>query len=300
MTRPSTVPAIAFLLQTHDANPHLGRLCETLGRFEYARVFCHHDFSKSPAHQALTAVGTFCDPHRETAWGRVSQALATLDVLELAALQMPEAEWFILLSATCYPIKRPAEILELLSQTPRDGFLDTNEARPGEDLSGWWWKKVFTRPLFRIPFVSRRGRPYLREVRVRRSSSPFNSRLRLFFGANWFILRRSIVERLLLFEPKQHPAVAFFESIERVENKHMSFDECLIQTLLGQDTSLDLDPDPLRFIDWDGAKDWHPNILTMRHWDAIQRSNALFARKFDSVVSRELLDRIDAVIDVRH
>ena len=291
-----TIPKIAFILQTHDASPHLSRLCPILKTFQHARVFSHHDFSKCRPHPALAEVAEFCEPHRKTAWARVSQALATMDVLEFAARRMPEAEWFILLSAACYPIKSAAHIEEFLAQTSEHGFLDINVARPGRDLPGWWWSKVFTRPFCRIPFISRHGKPYLRSIRIRRRSTPFNKQFRLLYGANWFILRRPTVERLLDNNPKEHPLVSFFDRVERAENKHMSLDECIVQTILGQEGSSKLNQDPLRFIDWENSKNWHPNILTMNHWEAIQRSNALFARKFDHMKSRELLDQIDAVI----
>jgi Core-2/I-Branching enzyme len=290
--------SIAFLVQTHRYSPLLDRLLERLEMYRRSNVFLHHDESQSalPYELIRRFKPTICQPFRRTEWSRVSQLLVELDLMQLALKKMPESEWFVLLSGNCYPIKAAHYVEEFLAQTDSDGFLDAHELSRGKAaLHDWWWTRIFTRPLCRIPWISRQGRPCLRQIRIRRRSTPFSSDFRFYFGANWFILRRRAVEQLFTEDPYNHAFVRFFGEIEKKENTHTSPEEAFVQTLLHnkRDGNLDLCPDYLRYIDWTDARDWHPNTLNMRHWEHIRGSNALFARKFDYVQSRELLDKID-------
>lgn len=51
----------------------------------------------------------------------------------------------------------------------------------------------------------------------------------------------------------------------------------------------------LHYIDWNPLRE-NPAVLTMADFDALQKSEYLFARKFDEQISRELLSAIDAVV----
>lgn len=285
---------IAFLLQTHDANPHLERLCGKLTEFPGARIFCHHDFSKGEPHPAVRQIATFCQPHRVTAWAKVSATLAELDLFKIALEQAPECDWLVLVSGSCYPLKPIDQITDFLDKTPYQGFVDSNLVERVDGLSGWWWTKVFTRPLCRIPFLSRRGRFYWRELRIKRQDTPFQVHLQLRYGSNWIILKRPVAEDLMAMNPHDHPVMRFFDKVERQENKHMSPEESLVQCLLGDLVQHQVMNGNLRFIDWENSTHWHPNTLTERHWEAVQASDALFGRKFDATESKKLLDLIDA------
>ena len=287
------MPRLAFLLQTHDANPHLERLCTVLSAFPDSRVFCHHDFSKSDAHPAVKKIATFCQPHRVTSWSTVPVILAELDLFQLALKEDPRAEWLILLSGHCYPNKPIRHITDFLALTPHQGFVDSHAVIQAPGLPGWWWKRLFTRAVGRIPFVSRKGKFYWREIRRPRRQIPFSLGLPPRYGANWIILRRGAAKTLMNLGPHGHPILRFFEQAEKNEQTHLSPEECVVQTLLGELGPHGISPDYLRFIDWVNAVNWHPNTLTERHWEVMRASEALFARKFDAEVSRSLLDRLD-------
>jgi hypothetical protein len=289
---------IVFLLQTHNDNPHIGRLVHALREFPDGRIFCHHDCSKSKPHPVLESQTiSFVRPHRKTAWGRVSQLLAELDLLKLSFQEMPEAEWFMLMSGNCYPIKPISHICNFLESTPFNGFLDTWPAIKGaEGLPGWKWRGVYTRPFCKIPFVSRKGNFYWRELRVPRRGVPFSAKQPLMYGANWFILNRQLVEKVLQTDPWNHPIVRFYNCIEEEEQRHFSPEESFLQCLFHDSEEHSICRDAMRFIDWKDAKNWHPNTLTESHWQEIRNSDALFARKFDPDNSRGLLDLIDSQI----
>ena len=57
---------------------------------------------------------------------------------------------------------------------------------------------------------------------------------------------------------------------------------------------------PTRYIDWSGSGA-SPEILTMNHYQDIIDSKCIFARKFSSVQSKELINRLYGVdIDVKN
>ena len=290
-------PAISFLLQTHRDSSHLRRLCAVLSQFSHARIFLHHDYSQSdlPDDFLKEYDITQVVPHRVTEWGRTSLMLAELDVLRLAFENMPEAEWFILVSGSCYPIKPVSYIEDFLRQESGDGFLDTIilDRRAKEGLHSWWNRKVFTKKIGSHPFISRYGKFYWRDLRIPRIPNPFRSKWQFCFGSQWFMLRRPAVEWLLAQDPHSHELVHYINQLEISENSSFAPDECLLQTLFHTNKNLRFSTDNHRYIDWENAKNWHPNTLTLRHYNAIRQSSALFARKFDPQESAGLLDRID-------
>lgn len=50
--------------------------------------------------------------------------------------------------------------------------------------------------------------------------------------------------------------------------------------------------DNLRYIDWRGTKDGHPNVLDQSNWFGIITSNAIFCRKIDGIESVQVKDNI--------
>lgn len=50
--------------------------------------------------------------------------------------------------------------------------------------------------------------------------------------------------------------------------------------------------DNLRYIDWRGTKDGHPNVLDQSNWFGIITSDAIFCRKIDGIESVQVKDNI--------
>jgi hypothetical protein len=283
---------IAFLVQSHQYNSHFDRLCERLREFPKHEIFVHHDFSQStlPVESIVRYRLNLVRPYRTTTWSSISQTQAEIDLIETAYRNAADADWFILLSASCYPIKSWDVIVQTLQNSAFDGYIDLQQCNPDEgELHRHWHRKMFTMPIGSIPFVSRNGKFYQRELRIPRTETPFHQKFKFFFGANWFILSRKVVEYLVNLSLHSHPIVKFYMEVKGVA----ASDEVLINSVLGNANQFNLSPDYLRYIDWTNSVNWHPNTLTEAHFQSIAESNALFARKFDAVTSQTLLEKID-------
>jgi hypothetical protein len=128
---------------------------------------------------------------------------------------------------------------------------------------------------------------------------PFNSNFRLFHGSDWFALNQKTLDRLFELDPVNHPVVRFFvDHFPAHENQFPCPQEIVIQSLVGNLEGLLRGGRNCHFIDWTGSTDWHPRILNLGHWDDIQKSGALWARKFDVIQSTELLKKLhDEILD---
>lgn len=292
----SVSPSIAFLLLTHRPTPMLERLLGALDRFEGSEVFWHHDGSQAalPDDLRKRAQTHFIEPYLKTGWGTTNITEAEWLLLN-AAHQRSRCEWFVLLSAACYPLKSATQIMSFLGSTEFDGFIERNPSDPRQSsgLPYWWHRKAYTKHLFHVPFVSRKLRFYQREIRVPDTKSPYLRRP-LHFGSQFFILRRKALDALISEAAAVRDLFNHSHRYERQMGKGFASDECVFHTILQQRAGLTLSQDSLRFIDWTDAKDWHPNTLTEEHIPAIEASQALFGRKFDIHESAKILNHIDS------
>jgi hypothetical protein len=283
---------IAFLVQSHHYTAQFDRLCERLCGCPDSAIFVHHDFSQSvlPTDTILRYQLHLVSPYRKTSWSDISQTQAEIDLVETAYRNAPDADWFILLSAACYPIKSWDFILSTLEQSPFDGYLNLHHCNPDAgELHRNWHRKMFTQPLGNVPFISRQGKFYWREIRIPRNKTPFHRNFQFFFGANWFILSRNVIQYLANLSLHHHPILRFYQTAKGIG----ASDEVLLNSILGNTQQFNLCTDYLRYIDWTNAVNWHPNTLTDQHFPDLSKSNALFARKFDPILSQSLLSRID-------
>jgi hypothetical protein len=290
---------IAFVLLTHQHTAHLERLCDRLSRVPDARIFLHHDFSQSelPREVMDRYRLSVVQPSRRTSWARASAMLAELDAFQLAYDRMPEAEWFVLLSGSCYPIKPFEAMASHLAECGRDGYVDINRLQRGTgQLHEWWHQRIYTRKLVTLPSLDRRGRFRWRDVRAPRWSSKFPEQFHFCFGSQWLMLRRPAVGYLIQQGLHNHPVMQWLERAERSDRCVNSPEETFIQTVLGNSKGFDFSGDNHWYIDWENSSRGHPNTLGMRHWEAICASQALFARKFAAGESDALLERIDREI----
>jgi hypothetical protein len=286
-------PKIAFLLLTHNEESHIEKLVNKLLDFKGAKIFCHHDISQSKPHHYLLKHAQMISQPRTTQWGKVSLVYATLDLLSQSYMDNNKFDWFIFLSANCYPIKSTSYILNLLSSSIYDGYIEMNRASKGAGLSGYWWSKVYNQTIFKIPFVSKKCKFYIRHVRLRRRNIPFNEKNPLMYGAQWFMFNRKVVEYILSVSPHNHPIIRFYDELENKEMHPMTSDESFFQCILHNKKNFNLCSDYHRYIDWEDYQDHHPNILNIQHLNKIKESSALFARKFKSPESDILIKAID-------
>lgn len=289
---------LAFVMLTHREPDSLQeRLLTRLREIPNTSVGVHHDFGQ------CEIAKTFFDKHKlhsvrdwkSTQWGHHSKVPATLEVFRLL-YEQTDAEWFITISPNCYPVAPLNRIVDFFESNSCDALIQMRRVTQDSPLGILRnkYRFLFTRPVTRVPWISRRGRLYLRDVRIprRRSRTPF-AEIDPFQGSDWFAIRRNVVKRMLAARLDEGDVIEYLKSVNEHPRTLVSPIEMVIQTFIGNESGLNIDPKNYRYIDWTDSKNYHPNTLTMKHWDAIVSSGALFARKFVDGESNELLDRID-------
>jgi hypothetical protein len=212
-------------------------------------------------------------------WGGFGHVQATLSGIEHLYRSQSPFDYLVLLTGQDYPLRPPGEIAATL------------DAAGGSSFMSWW----------QLPHRSWSGRGGLdRFERLHlvgppplRLSLPVRRRppqeLTVFGGSPYWCLARSHVDYVRRLVERRPDVVRFFR-------RAFIPDELFFQTVLVSSPHAgSIVNDNLRYIDWSSTP--APKILTMQDIFAMRASGKLFARKFDTSVDAEVLDRLDEHID---
>lgn len=275
---------IGFVVLSHSQPALLKRLLPALDRaYRNPPIVVHHDFSQCPLPDDAFGWSSdlqFVKPHIETRWAHISIPESFLAAL--ATLYSTRApDWFVLLSASDYPVRPGSSVIRELSDGNADLYMDyqfvdcppdvPEPAPAGPNylgLSKESWRQVANERYIMIP-------------------NPFSDRLRCCAGDFW-LTGNARVARKLIGAPARYPDLFKYYSTSFCP------DESLCHTILGNDLDLRIVKDNKRFAIWPelGA---HPNTLQISDFDAIIRSGCHFARKCLPPESAALLDRLDSI-----
>jgi hypothetical protein len=220
-------------------------------------------------------------------WGRMNLAQCVLRLLDETRRMVPDFSWMLLISGQDYPAQSLRRTEDELAETEADAYVRwfPVPADLGPDFTPWQ-ARCRTRYLRRIRIPgSHRSVPWPR-------SSPFHDDLRLYIGDTWINLRASAVDHVL----EQRARLA---QVERYLSWCSVPDEALLTTLLLNDAhQLKIVGDRRRYLRWVEGKP-SPQLLGLEDLPALSASGDFFARKFDSQVTPEVLDRLDELAGQR-
>lgn len=198
---------------------------------------------------------------------------------------------YALISGQHYPLQDAESIVEALRKAPDKDFITimAQDSPNYKDFLGrsvlYWPECMIGRnPLQKALSYIYRNINKLLNYPLRRKtlylpSGPF------LFGSLWWILSGKTINYLQDYV-KNNPAI-----LDYYDNSFCS-DECIYQTLVNECPNSTVVNDNLTYIDWSEGNA-SPKLLTQDDFDSLANSKCLFARKFDSTVSKELLDYID-------
>lgn len=303
---------IGFVLLVNPFNKleQTERLIRTLNRmFDNPPIACHHDFGKNPRWiENCPSNVQMVRPHVDTRWGDFSCVEATIRALRLLYCGKNDPEWFVYLSGSDYPIKSAARILEDLKNSPFDGHVEHRLVSEGdlvypqdpENLQGWKWEtwlhqchKRYCSLRVDVPGINRYLRfskraLWLEHPFFTKGRLPFSHDFKCYAGEVWFCANHRCARRILDFYERDTCVAAHYR-------KTLVPEESYLQTVLGNDRSLRLSQNFLRYIDWTGRKS-NPKVLTMEDLPQLKRSGAHFARKFADEPDSAVLDELDRLI----
>jgi len=299
---------IGFVILSHGSPNQLHRLIAALDReYDCPPIACHHDFSQYPL--SVGAFGknvAFVQPHIATAWSKFSVVQAALAGVGLL-FETGQPDWFMLLSASDYPIMAGAGVRRVIIGSNCDAFLDARPLNSHEtpkcSITGtqnpklehfnsvgnqrikrlFYTSREFWIPIIRLKPRFRIGRLTYRpgwEARHPYSDWP------CYYGDHWFGANARVAK--ILLEPTlKHLA------LRRHLGSRTQADETYFPTVLMNEPTITVCLDNKRFAEWNGGGA-HPMILGPAQLDEMIDSGAFFARKFQP--DSGVLDEIDAVL----
>jgi len=203
-------------------------------------------------------------------WG--SGRILRVELRAIEALLDWADDWthHVNLSGQCLPTKPIGEIAEILAANEGLSFMELMDFDKEAPHLAYRYQRYH---------VELGGR--LRNTRIPRSPP---RDFKLWFGAFWCILSR----KACLHVARSTEAQSILQYL-----RYTRFpDELAFQTILANSPLRDsLVPRSRRLMLWDGDAA-HPVVLTGEHWSEIDADDLLFARKFDSEVDAEVIERL--------
>lgn len=304
---------IGFAIVSHNHPEQLRQLVTTLtGLFDAPPIACHHHFGKCPLRpEDFPSNVRFVVPHIDARWGHVTLPLAALSALRLLR-QYGQPDWFFLLSGSDYPVRPADEVINDLSVTDYDAFLDHREILHNAVPPGQVSRCGFGRPdwiplaydrycvyrfrlicpsralLYSGSFPFRKREFFIRNPGLIRLVEWFQPRLkacrpaRIYGGDFWFHANQKAIERLL-----DSP----LEKLARYYQNIFVPEESFLHTALCNHADVRICADHKRYEDWSRGE-IHPKWLEESDVPKIRASGAYFARKFrpDGIVQRLIDD----------
>ncbi|SFA48502.1 Core-2/I-Branching enzyme [Pedobacter suwonensis] len=257
---------ITYIILAHDSPNRLIRLINTLKSVN-ANFVVHVDKS-IPVEDFLVAFDSDkqvvilkerCFSH----WGSFGLVQATLNAMAYVVNHISIADRIILLSGSDYPIKSVEEI---------ESYFDKNR------------ESIFIE-YFKIPYE----KWYAKGVDRFPNFCEINETMSIYGGSQWWSFPIKVARFILNFLAHNPDYLEYFKVVTIP-------DESFFQTLLhncGEDfVGKSLVCDNLRLIKWDPPY-LHPRTLGLKDFLLIQQSHAMFARKFDENIDKDVLDLID-------
>lgn len=254
-------------------------------------VFVHIDRrSRFPAETiaAIEAKGGIVERRYRVVWGGYTHLLALVGLIRRAVAD-PRVTYVHTLSGQDYPIKSAAEIGRIC-----DGriFLCSEPlAETDAEIQHRFRSRKFLYPIERWRSIPR---PFARAVDwaqsalgiARRRTRDFTA-TQIFKGLVWLSMPVEVARHTV-----ESPVARRF--LHDLRLSHLP-EEFFFQTVIAHSPFADrIFGDELRYMDWDLRDGVRPAVLDLRDLSALAASPALFARKFDSRKSAELIDRLAA------
>lgn len=301
---------VVYFVQSHDAPEQLGRLVERLrAPRSGSLVLIGHDASQRAISAAELPHGDDIEVRIGTCPVRRGELSCLEPYLEacrwLVERRIP-FDWLVYLSGRDYPVRPVAAIERDLEALPWDAAIRTWDVM--SPASPWGVRRGRRRYFYRYRRLPDRLRwplrllkPLLRatgcelsfvygvHLGVPARPPRFGPDHSCWGGYQWHSLRRAAVEYLVEATRPGQPILEYFRHT-------LVPDEALVQTVLVESGRFRLLDDNRRFADTHERPGGHARVLDRGDAARLTDGRYDFARRFDPVVSRELLDWLDSEV----
>lgn len=268
---------ICYLILAHNNFKHLSRLIEALDDSENNTFYIHIDKKAKEEFIATQENIHIIPTHIDINWGGYTMIEATLALMEYGIQNMPDADYFILISGVDYPIRSKSFLIDQLNEGKE--YIDIAPVpvpyKPTERYEYYYFdynrrNLKHYNPLFLIEV-------FLKKLRIKRKA-PF----KIYAGTQWFALTNKCVQYILWTVKEDKRYSHFF--------KHTLVpDEAFFQTIIGNSPFAEQTKSSLTYTDWEvdnppaTIKESHVEFLKthIEFNDEYGHRFPYFARKFD-------------------
>jgi hypothetical protein len=308
---------VLYLIASHQHPEQLVRLVRALHPDgSNSQVVIHHDRAQSPLDPSLFTDFTNVHILEKTIavqWGEFSMVEMELHCIDWIIQHQLEFDWLVFLSGQDYPIQPIGQIEHFLETTQYDGFMEYFLAeKPPENPApnGLQWQsktgiqrffyhyhhltsiRICKSILFRISRWVNGNQPWFNlvvdrnaaKLGIRYQNPPFHDTFQCYAGSQWYILSRACIQAIHGFV-KYHPEVIDYY------RKTIIPDESLIQTIVLNHPQFQILNDNKRYLVWNSQS--KPDVLKAKDFEQLIASKHFFARKFDQISDRRILDLLD-------
>lgn len=267
---------IIFLIQAHKNLEQLNKLIDLLSSYK-SKIFVHLDKKWKVDLTNLHKDAIIVNSRIDVKWGEWSQVEATLVALKQIQTEIKNYNHVVFISGQDFPLYTTENIQQILK--PNTDYIHYQEISE----KAWACQSRFEAFHYHGNSISHKYfYSLLNKLSVKRKL-PYN--LIAFGGPSWWCLTQSTVNSILSFIEKKPQLLLFFR-------KTQCPDEIFFQTLVcNLKLSSSIENKHLRFIKFNEGRS-NPEILVLDDLKNILTTEAIFARKMEPDLSKELMTAI--------
>ena len=283
----------AYLIMAHNEIELLKLLLKKLDNSNNL-IFLHCDTKFNCDIESLYSVVKFSKIHlikrMNVKWGKYSQIQCELELLKEAVKE--ECDYYHLITGVCLPIKSNDEINSFFEKNKGSEFISydktANETRNFVNCFDRWHFRLNSskQNLLLHRFIQLCNIPlHILEKIANLLTGPRSkkfSHLKFLKGSAYFDITHSLASYIVNKEPEIKRIFKFTRCCDEVFLHTFAYNSPFADNITFRGT---------RYIDWHkhGSS---PEILTLDHYEKLVESDYLFARKFSSSKSKELIKKL--------
>lgn len=294
---------IAFLILAHKNPDQLSLLLKKL-QHPNCGIFLHLDkrnnlkgFTSEFDKNNLEI--SYISQSQKIIYSSITYIYATLDLLKKA--YHSNFDYYILISGQDFPIKSINEIVDMFQKKSNMNYFDYtpfpfseisysgdtrikffNYEVMGQMETLYPWKEIKHEMSFKGKLLN--AALWLRSFG--KTQREFPMKMKAYYSSQWWNMSKDAIAYILDFVEK-HPGYLRFHK-HALHPEEMFFQSILLNA---EEFNGKIENDNLRYIRWEKGNK-HPEVITEEDLDAIKKSNAIFARKINSINMIEKLKQI--------
>ncbi|MGG1364493.1 beta-1,6-N-acetylglucosaminyltransferase [Priestia megaterium] len=293
---------IVYLILAHNNSQQIKSLVDKLNSEKNSFVI-HFDLNGSELeYNNLQKIfqkseNVFFSSRHKCYWGDISLVDASIACIKTAYQNKIEFDYAALISAQHYPIKTNQQIENSLANSNYKNFMTyfkiparewANEDG-GRDRIVYYYFNKHPRKRYANKRIIYKGMSrILKNLGIRRK--PPISLDKFYGGSQWWCLTNECCAYILNFVQTKKDIYNYFKYV-------LIPDEIFFQTILLNSKFKDeIVNDNLTYINWGEKPTTSPITLDKSHYEELIKSDGLWARKFDTEKSVELIKDLDATI----